>query len=99
MLVVMRQGATSQEIDGVARAIEARGYKAHPIPGAQRTAIGITGNRGTEDRPVFESMPGVLEVIADGLKYVWQNKLVLGAITLSMTRRRPVATQHSLATA
>jgi 3-deoxy-7-phosphoheptulonate synthase len=63
MLVVMRQGATAGEIEGVARAIEARGFKAHPIPGAQRTAIGITGNRGTEDRPVFESMPGVLEVI------------------------------------
>ena len=63
MLVVMRQGATPLEISGVVRAIEARGFKAHPIPGAQRTAIGITGNRGAVDRPVFESMPGVLEVI------------------------------------
>jgi len=63
MLVVMRQGATPAEIAGVARAIETRGWKAHPIPGAQRTAIGITGNRGAVDRPVFESMPGVLEVI------------------------------------
>jgi 3-deoxy-7-phosphoheptulonate synthase len=63
MLVVMRQGATSEEIAGVARAIETRGWKAHPIPGAQRTAIGLTGNRGAVDRPVFESMPGVLEVI------------------------------------
>src|SRR4029453_19134346 len=63
MLVVMRQGATQEEIAGVVRAIETRGFKAHPIPGAQRTAIGITGNRGTDDRPVFESMPGVLEVI------------------------------------
>jgi 3-deoxy-7-phosphoheptulonate synthase len=63
MLVVMRQGATSQEIEGVVRAIETRGFKAHPIPGAQRTAIGITGNRGAVDRPVFESLPGVLEVI------------------------------------
>ena len=63
MLVVMRQGATPSEIAGVARAIETRGWKAHPIPGAQRTAIGITGNRGAVDRPVFESMPGVLEVI------------------------------------
>jgi len=59
----MRQGATPSEIAGVARAIETRGWKAHPIPGAQRTAIGITGNRGAVDRPVFESMPGVLEVI------------------------------------
>jgi 3-deoxy-7-phosphoheptulonate synthase len=63
MLVVMRQGATEKEIQGVVRAIEARGFKAHPIPGAQRTAIGITGNRGAVDRPVFESLSGVLEVI------------------------------------
>ena len=63
MLVVMRQDARPEEIEGVVRAIEARGFKAHPIPGAQRTAIGITGNRGAVDRPVFESLPGVLEVI------------------------------------
>ncbi|HSB62024.1 MAG TPA: 3-deoxy-7-phosphoheptulonate synthase, partial [Vicinamibacteria bacterium] len=63
MLVVMRQSATPEEIRGVVTAIEARGFKAHPIPGAQRTAIGITGNRGAVDAPVFESLPGVLEVI------------------------------------
>jgi 3-deoxy-7-phosphoheptulonate synthase len=44
-------------------AVEARGFKAHPIPGAQRTAIGVTGNRGALDAPAFESLPGVLEVI------------------------------------
>ena len=63
MLIVMKQDATRDEIRGVERAIEARGFKAHPIPGEQRTAIGITGNRGAVDRPVFESLPGVLEVI------------------------------------
>jgi 3-deoxy-7-phosphoheptulonate synthase len=63
MLVVMRQDATAAEIEGVVRAVAARGFKAHPIPGAQRTAIGITGNRSVVDRPVFESLPGVLEVI------------------------------------
>ena len=63
MLIVMKQDASPDEIRGVERAIEARGFKAHPIPGAQRTAIGITGNRGAVDRPVFESLPGVLEVI------------------------------------
>jgi 3-deoxy-7-phosphoheptulonate synthase len=63
MLIVMRQGATTEEVAGVVRAIEARGFKAHPIPGEQRTAIGITGNRGAVDRPIFESLPGVLEVI------------------------------------
>jgi 3-deoxy-7-phosphoheptulonate synthase len=59
----MRQSATPEEIRGVVAAIEARGFKAHPIPGVQRTAIGITGNRGAVDAPVFESLPGVLEVI------------------------------------
>ena len=63
MLVVMRQDAGDDEIRGVVRAVEARGYKAHPIPGAHRTAIGITGNRGAEEAPVLESLPGVLEVI------------------------------------
>lgn len=63
MLVVMRKDATAEQIRGVVDAIEARGFKAHPIPGAQRTAIGITGNRGALEAPVFESLPGVLEVI------------------------------------
>ena len=63
MLVVMRQDATEEQIRGVMRAIEARGFKGHPIPGAQRTAIGITGNRGAVEAPALESLPGVLEVI------------------------------------
>ena len=63
MLVVMRQDAQAAEIEGVVRAIEARGFKAHPIPGAQRTAIGMTGNKGALEAPAFESLPGVLEVI------------------------------------
>jgi 3-deoxy-7-phosphoheptulonate synthase len=63
VLVVMRKDATAEQIRGVGEAIEARGFKAHPIPGAQRTAIGVTGNKGALDAPVFESLPGVLEVI------------------------------------
>src|SRR5512147_2695865 len=63
MLVVMRQDATPEQIQGVQAAIEARGFRGHAIPGAQGTAIGITGNKGALDAPVFESLPGVLEVI------------------------------------
>jgi 3-deoxy-7-phosphoheptulonate synthase len=63
VLVVMRQDASEEQIRGVVRAIEARGFKAHPIPGAQRTAIGVTGNRGAVEAPALESLPGVLEVI------------------------------------
>jgi len=63
VLVVMRKDATADQIRGVLEAIEVRGFKGHPIPGAQRTAIGITGNKGALEAPAFESLPGVLEVI------------------------------------
>ena len=64
MLVVMRKDATAEQIRGAQDAIEARGYKAHPIPGGQRTAIGVTGNKGADEAPALEALPGVLEVIA-----------------------------------
>ena len=63
MLVVMRRDATADEIRAVQQAIEGRGLKAHAIPGAQRTAIGITGERAGSEAASFESLPGVLEVI------------------------------------
>jgi 3-deoxy-7-phosphoheptulonate synthase len=64
VLVVMRKDATAEQIRGAQQAIEARGYKAHIIPGAQRTAIGVTGNKGALEAPALEGLPGVLEVIA-----------------------------------
>lgn len=44
MLVVMKAQATEEQVRDVCRKIESLGFRAHPIPGAQRTAIGITGN-------------------------------------------------------
>ncbi|MCL6565202.1 MAG: 3-deoxy-7-phosphoheptulonate synthase [Acidobacteriia bacterium] len=63
MLVVMKAHATEEEIRNVCERIEALGYRAHPIPGTQRTAIGITGNTGEVDIGSLESMPGVAECI------------------------------------
>ncbi|MFH1176496.1 MAG: 3-deoxy-7-phosphoheptulonate synthase [Acidobacteriota bacterium] len=63
MLVVMAIGATREQVERVTAHIEALGLKAHPIPGAQRVAIGVTGNRGALEPALFESLPGVLEVI------------------------------------
>ncbi len=63
MLVVMKAHATEEEIRKVCERIEALGYRAHPIPGTQRTAIGITGNTGEVDIGSLESMPGVAECI------------------------------------
>jgi len=63
MLIVMDAAATSEEVRRVVETIVQLGLQAHPIPGAQRTAIGITGNRGTVEPAAFENLPGVLEVI------------------------------------
>jgi 3-deoxy-7-phosphoheptulonate synthase len=63
MLVVMKPNATEAQVDAVVEKIRSLGLQAHAIPGAQRTAIGITGNKGGLDPALFESLPGVREAI------------------------------------
>ena len=63
MLIVMKTDATPSQIDAVVRVIAELGFRGHPLPGAQRTAIGVTGNQGAVDATRFENMPGVAEVI------------------------------------
>jgi len=63
MLVVMQAHATEDQVRAVCQRIESLGLKAHPIPGAARTAIGITGNDGAIDLGILESLPGVIECI------------------------------------
>jgi len=63
MLIVMQAHATEEQVRAVCDRIESLGLKPHPIPGAMRTAIGITGNKGAIDLGVLESMPGVVECI------------------------------------
>jgi 3-deoxy-7-phosphoheptulonate synthase len=60
----MDAGARPEQIEAVIRHIEKMGLKAHPIPGANRTAIGITGlQQRPADPEVLENFPGVKEVI------------------------------------
>jgi 3-deoxy-7-phosphoheptulonate synthase len=63
VLVVMRHGALQAEIDRVVRTIEEMGYEARPMPGAQRTAVGLVGNDGRVDASRIEALPGVAQVI------------------------------------
>jgi len=63
MLVVMKAQATPEEIQSVCDHIEQLGFRAHALPGAQRTAIGITGNEGSIDQGNLEELSGVAEVI------------------------------------
>ena len=69
MLIVMDAGASAEDVARVVDTVQGLGLQAHPIPGAQRTAIGITGNRGTVDRGAFENLPGVTEVIPVSAPY------------------------------
>jgi len=63
MLIVMKADATDGQVEAVVRVIEDLGYRAHPMPGASRTAIGITGNQSAVDPSHFENLPGVAEAV------------------------------------
>src|SRR5882762_9166158 len=63
MLIVMKSDATETQIQTVLRVVEELGYRGHPMPGATRTAIGVTGNQTAVDPSHFENMPGVAEAI------------------------------------
>ncbi|HEY9231171.1 MAG TPA: 3-deoxy-7-phosphoheptulonate synthase [Blastocatellia bacterium] len=63
MLIVMKPDATEAQVEEVLQVIRSLGYKPHPMPGATRTAIGITGNPGAIDPGYFENLSGVAEAI------------------------------------
>ena len=63
MLVVMKAHATEEQVRAVCQKIESLGYRAHAMPGAQRTAIGITGNKSEVEPGTLDEMAGVQEVI------------------------------------
>jgi 3-deoxy-7-phosphoheptulonate synthase len=78
MLVVMKPAAGEEEVRAVCAKIESMGFRAHPIPGAQRTAIGITGNPGPINAAEFECMPGVAEAIPVSKPYKLVSREVKG---------------------
>ncbi|MDF3052672.1 MAG: phospho-2-dehydro-3-deoxyheptonate aldolase [Geminicoccaceae bacterium] len=63
MLIVMRHGAAEEEIRRVAATIEEMGYQARPMPGRQRTTVGLVGNDGRVDGSRLAALPGVQEII------------------------------------
>ena len=63
MLIVMKPDASPSDIEKVVETIEKLGYTAHHLPGENRTAIGITGNRGSIDPAHFETLPGVADAV------------------------------------
>lgn len=63
MLIVMKKQASAEEVRAVCEYIEGLGFRAHPMPGALRTAIGVTGNQGAIHQDTLEELSGVAEVI------------------------------------
>ena len=63
MLIVMKPDATRQQVLDVVQRIREVGYEPHEIPGAMRTAIGITGNQGAVSPENFIHLPGVSECV------------------------------------
>jgi 3-deoxy-7-phosphoheptulonate synthase len=81
MLVVMDANATEVQVRAVCEKIESMGLRPHAIPGAQRTAIGITGNQGMVEIGL-EDMPGVQEVIRVSKPYKLVSRDVKGENTV-----------------
>jgi len=81
MLVVMDAHATEVQVRAVCEKIESMGLRPHPIPGAQRTAIGITGNQGMVEIGL-EDMPGVQDVIRVSKPYKLVSRDVKGENTV-----------------
>ena len=69
MLVVMKAHAAAEDIARVCQRIESLGFRPHVMPGAERTAIGITGNHGPVPAEEFEDLPGVAEAIPVSKSY------------------------------
>jgi 3-deoxy-7-phosphoheptulonate synthase len=63
MLIVMRKDAAAEQIEGVIRVVEERGFKARSIPGGDRVSIAVLFNQGSVDTATFEDLPGVKEAI------------------------------------
>ena len=63
VIVVMKRGATHEQIEHMIQRVEQLGLKAHPIYGTERTVIAAVGEKRDEFRQSLESGPGVAEVM------------------------------------
>src|SRR3982750_15478 len=63
MLIVMRHGAPEEDIRRVVATIEEMGYQARPMPGKQRTTVGLVGNDGRVDGSRLAALAGVQEIL------------------------------------
>src|SRR3989441_6274330 len=99
MLVVMKRGATQQEIDAVVARIREFGITPVPLPGAERTAIGTFGSTSREAAEAVESLPGVSEVVPGSRPFKLASREVIASDTVVHIGDVPVGHGHPLAAA
>ena len=63
MLVVMQNTASEEQIEAVCETIRNLGFEAHKMPGAQRTAVCVTGNDGSVSPRHFAGLHGIRQII------------------------------------
>src|SRR2546421_434942 len=99
MLVVMKRGATQQEIDAVVARIREFGITPVPLPGAERTAIGTFGSTSREAADAVESLPGVAEVVPVSRPFKLASREVIPTDTVVRIGDVPVGASAPLAVA
>src|SRR2546428_12739733 len=99
MLVVMKRGATQQEIDAVVARIRGCGITPVPLPGAERTAIGTFGSTSRAAADAVESLPGVAEVVPVSRPFKLASREVIPTDTVVQIGDVPVGASAPLAVA
>jgi 3-deoxy-7-phosphoheptulonate synthase len=93
MLVVMQSHATPQQIESVLQAVRQMNLTPHPMPGATRTAIGITGNISAVDPRTLEVLPGVMELIRVTKPYKLASREMHAADTFVKVKQTTIGPQ------
>ena len=96
MLIVMKHEASLAQVEAVVELIRQLGYNAHPIPGSDRTAIGITGNKGALATDQFEMLPGVAQAIAVSQPFKLVSREVKSQRTVVDVDGVPVGGEHGI---
>jgi len=63
MIIILKSGATDEQIDHVVEKVESLGLNAHLSRGTHRTIIGVIGDESQFQPEQFQVLPGVSEVI------------------------------------
>lgn len=63
MIIILKSGASDEQIDHVLEKVESLGLKAHLSRGTHRTIVGVIGDESQFQPEQFQVLPGVSEVI------------------------------------